>query len=60
MGELLSNATDTALGHWGHSVTGLYYNGIPHESVLDTSHLGVEREFRTHDISSYPISTQGY
>ncbi|KKP01034.1 hypothetical protein THAR02_06856 [Trichoderma harzianum] len=30
------------LRHWGHSVTGMYYNGIPHESLLDTSHLGVE------------------
>lgn len=57
MDELLSLATDTMIGHWGHSVTGMYYNGIPHESVLDTSHLGVEREFHMH-INSYPISTQ--
>lgn len=48
------------IGHWGHSVTGMYYNGIPHESVLDTSHLGVEREFNIHDINSYLMSTQVY
>jgi hypothetical protein len=57
MDELLSNATDSPSGHWGHSVTGLYYNGIPHESILDTSHLGVEREFHIHNVISYLIST---
>lgn len=33
------------LRHWGHSKTGLYYNGLKHEEVLRSGMLGMEREF---------------
>jgi hypothetical protein len=30
------------LRHWGHSVTGLYYNGHHHDDILKGSHLGID------------------
>ena len=33
------------LRHWGHSKTGLYYNGIHHDDLLKSSHLGTDRKF---------------
>lgn len=30
------------LRHWGHSKTGLYYNGIRHNDLLKSSHLGTD------------------
>jgi hypothetical protein len=29
-------------GHWGHSKTGYYYNGLHHDDVLKGSHLGID------------------
>lgn len=30
------------LRHWGHTETGLYYNGIYHDDLLASKHLGLE------------------
>jgi kynurenine formamidase len=32
----------TAVGHWGHSASGLYYNGHKHDEVTKGNNLGVE------------------
>ncbi|KAK5095700.1 hypothetical protein LTR70_003369 [Exophiala xenobiotica] len=31
------------LRHWGHSKTGLYYNGVHHDKLLQSGHLGIEQ-----------------
>jgi hypothetical protein len=31
-------------GHWGHTVTGFYYNGTHHDDLLNTKHLGIDCE----------------
>lgn len=32
------------LRHWGHSKTGMYYNGTHHDELLKSSHLGTDRK----------------
>ncbi|KAF2665807.1 hypothetical protein BT63DRAFT_463993 [Microthyrium microscopicum] len=30
------------LRHWGHTETGLYYNGIHHDDLIQSTHLGID------------------
>lgn len=36
---------DLMAGHWGHSDTGMYYNGIHHDDLLQSAALGIDRKW---------------